>query len=269
MTRKTSILSAGYFSFMILAYVSSVISGALSLILYFLAFSVPFILAYFADRDDSDRSVKYFKLDALGTKTTLLVLFPSVFAVLSVSLITNLIIPATIGITNSANLGDSLVFALVYHAIFPAVMEEMLFRYLPLKLLSGYSRRGAVLLSAVFFAMVHRNVFSIPYAFVGGVIFMTLDIVTDSVLPSIIIHFINNLLSVLMIFFGDNNVFAISFYSFLILGTTISVIFLIKNKTVVKENISYAFSSGDRVTATPSLCLFLGASLIMTILNLF
>ena len=269
MSRKTSILSLGYFLFILFNYISGIVTGVASLILYFLSLLAPFVLAFFDTRDDSEKSGRYFTLDTTGAKTTLTMLFPSVFAVLLVSMITNMIIRETVGITNNADLGSSLGFALIYHAVFPSVIEEMLFRYLPLKILSGQSRRGAVILSSIFFAMVHRSVFSIPYAFVAGMIFMTVDIVTDSVLPSMIIHFINNSLAVLMIFFGDNNVFAFSFYALLILGTLISVALIIKNKTEFKEKVSYAFTAGERVKASPSLFICIGASLLVTILGLF
>jgi membrane protease YdiL (CAAX protease family) len=81
------------------------------------------------------------------------------------------------------------------HALLPAVLEEGLFRFVPLKVLSPISRKIAVLLSAALFAIVHGSVYKIPYAFAAGVIFAMLDIYFASLLPSLLIHFLNNLLS--------------------------------------------------------------------------
>lgn len=81
-------------------------------------------------------------------------------------------------------------------AIAPALLEELLFRYVPLKMIAPYSKKTALIVSSLFFALVHGSFFSIPHAFVAGIIFMTLDLVFSSPLPSVILHLANNLLSI-------------------------------------------------------------------------
>ena len=50
------------------------------------------------------------------------------------------------------------------------------------------------------FAFAHANLFQIPYALVAGFIFSSLYLLTGSMLPSIILHFLNNAISLASIY---------------------------------------------------------------------
>ena len=65
-----------------------------------------------------------------------------------------------------------------------------------MKLLLPYSKRHTVIYSSLFFALIHCSFSQMPYAFIAGVIFMLVDVAFDSVWPSIILHFVNNSLSI-------------------------------------------------------------------------
>lgn len=101
------------------------------------------------------------------------------------------------GISASAALTDPLPLALVRHALFPAVAEELLFRYYPLRRLLPYGRRRAVGVSALLFALAHADIIQLPYALLAGLVFAALDAVTESLVPSLLLHLLNNTLSVL------------------------------------------------------------------------
>ena len=90
--------------------------------------------------------------------------------------------------------------ALINHALLPAILEEALFRYLPMRMIAPHSPRCAIIISSLFFALVHGNLFQIPYAFIGGIIFMSLNLATGSIIPSLVIHFVNNAMSISMSF---------------------------------------------------------------------
>jgi hypothetical protein len=62
--------------------------------------------------------------------------------------------------------------------------------------LRKYSDSLALVVSAALFALTHGNFVQIPFTFCCGLMFGFLVLKTNSLLPSIIVHFINNGLSV-------------------------------------------------------------------------
>lgn len=92
------------------------------------------------------------------------------------------------------------IFFVISHAILAPVLEEILFRGIILERLRRYSDVFAAVVSAFLFAFMHSSLQSIPFAFVCGLFFSFLAIYTGSPLASMIVHFINNSLSVLAIF---------------------------------------------------------------------
>lgn len=82
-------------------------------------------------------------------------------------------------------------------AILPALVEEFAFRGVVMGVLRPYSEGLAILISSAAFALMHGNFVQLPFTFCCGLVFAYIDIKTNSLLPSIIIHFFNNGLSVL------------------------------------------------------------------------
>lgn len=95
------------------------------------------------------------------------------------------------------------VIFILTHAFIAPIAEELLFRSVILERLRRYGDLFAVLTSALLFSLLHSSFQSYLYAFVSGVIFGLLAIWTGSALCPIIIHFINNALSVCMILLAD------------------------------------------------------------------
>ncbi len=119
-------------------------------------------------------------------------------------------------------------------SVTPAFAEEFLFRGIILGKLRKYGDSFAVLTSAFLFGLMHANIPQIPFAFVGGIFFGFITVKTNSLLPAMITHFANNLLSCLEdIIYSYGNEYIINFVSvllfaiILILGI-ISFIYLIK-----------------------------------------
>ena len=196
MKRNASIISASYFAFFVLMIFSGTLSGVLSNSVYYLAYLVPVFLVLLLLRGEKIRK-EDFTLSKDGARLSLPLVFPTVLAVMLLSIITSFLIFLVSGKTSSVNIGDNVLLALLNHALAPAVLEELLFRYLPFKYIAPHSRRYCVFFSAVTFALVHHSFFSIPYALFAGCVFMTLDLLSESVLPSVIVHFVNNAVSVL------------------------------------------------------------------------
>ena len=92
------------------------------------------------------------------------------------------------------NLHDNKMFALsiLVIAVLPAIVEEILFRKILLSGLKKYGTLGAVLISGALFSLFHQNPSQTVYQFISGALFALLAIKSGSIIPSIIIHFINN-----------------------------------------------------------------------------
>lgn len=100
--------------------------------------------------------------------------------------------------------GFGLLGVLVAVAFLPAVTEEILFRGVLLKGLKGFSTAGAVLLCGGLFSLYHMNPAQTVYQFCCGVAFALLALRAGSVLPTMLAHFLNNTLIVLLYKFGVN-----------------------------------------------------------------
>ena len=80
--------------------------------------------------------------------------------------------------------------------VMPALFEEFAFRGVVMGSLRPYSEGLALIVSSAMFALLHGNFVQIPFAFCGGLVFGFVVLKTNSLLPGIIIHFLNNALSV-------------------------------------------------------------------------
>lgn len=89
-------------------------------------------------------------------------------------------------------------FRLVTMAIIPAIVEEFICRGL---IFHGLKKRNpfwAVIISALFFGILHMNINQFLYAFVMGVFFALVTYATNSMWPSTLMHFIYNGQSVIL-----------------------------------------------------------------------
>ncbi len=267
MSRKINILTACYALFLILLFASGSLGGMLSELVYYAAFIIPMAIALYITRGDSIDKNKYLTADKNAIKFSSPLIFPTVSAVMLLSYLTALLIFALTGRTNDVELGTSFLLAIVNHALVPAIFEEALFRYIPMRLLAGHSKRGAVLVSAFFFALVHHDLFSIPYAFAAGVIFMAIDLACDSVFPSVIIHFINNAISVSLIFSQDKAVTA-AIYTVLGLLTLLSLLIILLKRADYKSKIKMLTENGEKFKISLGMIIFALVTLSIAVINL-
>ena len=128
-------------------------------------------------------------------------------------------VKSVIGIEYSLNMNMSSrsvfenILYVVAIAVTPAFAEEFAFRGILMGSLRKYGNSFAIIVSAVMFGAMHGNIIQIPFAFILGLIFAYIDCKANSIIPSIIIHFINNLYSVIMdILQSQNIVTTRSFY---------------------------------------------------------
>ena len=76
--------------------------------------------------------------------------------------------------------------------VVPAVVEEFAFRGVILGSLKKYGSGYAIVVSSVLFGLMHGNIVQIPFAAVFGLVVGYIALATDSIIPCIIIHFLNN-----------------------------------------------------------------------------
>ena len=79
-------------------------------------------------------------------------------------------------------------------ALIPAICEEALFRGVILNGLRKYGVWTAVLISATFFSLMHMNLQQLPYTFMLGLILSFVVYYTRNLGLSMIMHFLNNAL---------------------------------------------------------------------------
>lgn len=138
----------------------------------------------------------------------------------------------------------STLTGLLATAVCPAIFEEFLFRGVLIGALKKYGSTFSIIVSALIFSIAHMNVAQMIFAFIWGISFGFIFLKTNSLLPTIILHFINNftacMLEIVKNEFGQNVYFICSniIYILLIITGIIGLILLTKqDKTFFKLNI--------------------------------
>lgn len=98
--------------------------------------------------------------------------------------------------------GVGFVFVLLAVALLPAVFEELFFRGVLLYGLKSFSKTAAVLLCGALFAIYHQNPVQTIYQFCCGAAFALVAIHAGSILPTVLSHFINNAVILVLTKFG-------------------------------------------------------------------
>ena len=89
----------------------------------------------------------------------------------------------------------SFFLSLIFVCMLPAICEETTHRGL---LLNGMKKHGAIraiVLTGLLFGFMHFNVVQFGYAFLVGMLLCLVTLLSHSIIPAMIIHFVNNFLS--------------------------------------------------------------------------
>lgn len=120
-------------------------------------------------------------------------------------------------------------------AIVPALVEEFACRGIVLGLLKKYGSGFAIITSSLIFGIMHGNFEQIPFALMVGLILGYVYVKTNSLWPGIVIHGINNAISVIFNYLGDligsdaQNILYIAYLSFSMLMIIVGVWLFAKN----------------------------------------
>lgn len=118
-------------------------------------------------------------------------------------------------------------------SVFPAFFEEFLFRGAILQSLRKYSCDSfAIFFSAFLFGLVHGNIVQMPFAFLGGIFFAAVTVKTNSILPAMTVHFLNNFMSSIASIinqqFGSSAILNFTYSFVFVLMMTLGVVMIIK-----------------------------------------
>ena len=166
------------------------------------------------------------------------VLIPLVFIGMGMALVSNVAaqifddnislfgLQNTVSMTNeySLNTIETVIYVIAVSVV-PALAEEFAFRGIVMGRLKKYGNAFAIIASAVLFGAMHGNTTQVIFAFILGLIFGYIDCVTDSIIPSVIVHFVNNFYAVVFDVLETNT--GISETGLLILQLAVVLIFCI------------------------------------------
>ena len=175
----------------------------MNMLAYLASFLIP---AFFLRRRLKRRQLQTPPAYSLGKISTVsLLLIP---AAIGVSLVASYVNTAVMSFFDVSEAYDSLVgfdgmyegyqIVLLYvtTALVPAFCEEFLFRGVILANLAPYGKRGAVIISAVLFGLMHQNPYQIIYTTAAGIVLGMAYIKTESIWLPTVMHFVNNAYSV-------------------------------------------------------------------------
>lgn len=98
--------------------------------------------------------------------------------------------------TGSTSILEHIVYIIAVSVV-PAVTEELVYRGCIMGRLRKYGDGFALITSAILFGMMHGNFTQAPFAFVVGLAAGWAVIYTNSIFPAMIIHWLNNFMSVI------------------------------------------------------------------------
>lgn len=208
----TALLSK-YFPSLEVIYEQGLGSWAFSSILTVLFIGLPFFATYIILR-----AKKIAGILPLGTTYNQKASVYLVIAFLPLTLLStflinfiSLMVQSFMGVEFSSGMEDMAVtsvkdflFMTLFIAVIPAILEEVAIRGILLQPLRRFGDGFAIVVSAVIFSLLHGNMVQIPYTVVAGIYFGYVAVITGSIWPSIILHFLNNFYSVLITLFDSN-----------------------------------------------------------------
>ena len=186
------VLGSFTISFILSLLPFSVDSTLISLLRYILLFGVP-ILFYFRYTKQPVRHT--LRLNPISLRQLLLVLAFSLLIqpfLMFLSYLSGLVFHNFLDDSLTTKLQQSYPILILTMAVFPAIFEEITCRGVFLSGYRGVNVYTAALLNGLYFGMLHMNMQQFVYAFAFGFLCSLLVIGADSILASMLAHFIIN-----------------------------------------------------------------------------
>lgn len=188
--------------------VAQTVLSIISSVAYFASFSIAALLYHTLGGQKYDQPVRF---SPKLPKSSLLIVFAGVACVISFSFINSIAVeamgvspmPEIFSYPTDYSKDSVLILQFISIALVPAVCEEILFRGVILSNLIPYGKASAIVISSVLFGLMHGNLYQFIYATVAGIIIGCVYVATDSIWCSILLHMINNTVSVLQFSVSD------------------------------------------------------------------
>lgn len=147
----------------------------------------------------------------------------------------------------------------IYLCVMPAVLEEIFVRGLVLNALKPWGVSFAVGLSSLIFALMHSALHNVFLYFVCGIVLAKIYLAFDSLLPCMLLHFVNNTLAFLLSAF-QQRANAVSAVSFSVYVYILAIVLGIAGARYLKRRgISFAFGyKRSQDTKLKFTCMFKG-----------
>ena len=146
--------------------------------------------------------------------------------------------------------GFGFVGVLFTVAVLPAIFEEIFFRGILLDGCKVFGNLGAVFLCGGLFALYHQNPAQTIYQFCCGAAFALVALRAGSILPTVLSHFINNALILILTKFGVDSfplpvwITVVCVSALCLIGSLIYLIFIDKKETEEKTGTKKQFILG-------------------------
>lgn len=142
--------------------------------------------------------------------------------------------------TVTANGPWEILLCYILYAVAPAILEEWAFRGVILKNLLPYGKGGAIIISSLLFGIAHVDLPRIIFATAIGLVFAVCYEYTGSLKISMLIHFINNAISVTVSLLPEDSIAALLASQVIlgIMGCGVAAIIVYANKGIQHKNIS-------------------------------
>ncbi|MCK9574457.1 MAG: type II CAAX endopeptidase family protein [Clostridia bacterium] len=121
--------------------------------------------------------------------------------------------PPTSSSGDSVTTWSAFIVAIIFTGLLPAICEEITHRGLLLNGLKQLGVKRAIIFSSILFGLIHLNVMQTFYAIVMGALMATTVVISGSIIPAIIIHFMNNSINVYLSFAKVKGFLGADFYS--------------------------------------------------------
>ena len=111
-----------------------------------------------------------------------------------------------------------LILSLVLLAAVPAVVEELVFRGVILQGLRKYGTTKAILITSALFALIHLSAQQLVFPFIFSIVLCYIVIKTNSILASMIVHFVSNAISVVFMYFNISIAIALPMWAYVLIA---------------------------------------------------
>ena len=201
-----AILLSTFVVFVVFALISGFLGESISLLFGELMLIIPAVVFVFYKRMPFAQTFRFNRISVRQAGATVLLFIPIFILSDEMDRLVQMLFPMPAELVNSLydlltfnSIGDAIAIFLA-GVLFAALSEEMLFRGVLQRTLEHYRDPAmAIVSSAVFFALVHFNPWTSIQILLLGLVFGYVAWKSQSIIPSIILHALNNLFSLVMI----------------------------------------------------------------------